>query len=142
VIAIMHRPIALTLRFDDADILACLLPRRVRHQRLAPEMLRLDLQLSVGPVVHHRGWDVREQLLARLREQQRLLGRVRRVVQPQVHRYFIVHDDGRAERQRRLLGRSDLSHHVHRQLLGRLRRRLDVHAGVPWWLVDVDRRCR
>jgi len=84
------------------------------QRRHAADVQRLDMRVSVGRDLLDLGELVRPELLARLREQQRLQRCVRRLVQPQVHRHLDVHDDGRRERERGLFGRRDVSHHVHR----------------------------
>jgi hypothetical protein len=48
-----------------------------------------------------------------------------------VHGHVDVLDDRRTELECRLLGRRDLSHRMHRQLLGELRRRVDMRPAVP-----------
>jgi len=85
---------------------------------------------------------VRSELLARLREHERLQWFVRIVVQPEVHRHVDVHDGGRSQRERRLFGRRDLSHHVRGQLLGQLWGRFDLYACLSRERRDVDRRKR
>lgn len=72
----------------------------------------LDMLVSVGAVVRYLGLDVRLELLPRLREHERMQRLVRLVVQPEVHRHVDLHDERGAERERRLLGRRDVSHHV------------------------------
>ena len=110
------------------------------QQRQPAEVQRLDVRVSVGSDLRRVELVVRRELLARLLEHERVRWLVRLVVQPEVHGVVDVHDDRRPERERRLLGRRDLSHHVRGRLLGQLLRRLDVHARVPRRRGDVDRR--
>jgi hypothetical protein len=115
----------------------------LRQLQYTTHVHRRDVQLSERDVVHDLHGHVRLELLARLLELERLLGRVRLLVQPEVHRAIGVHDDSWPERQRRLLRRRDLSHQVHADMLGRLQRRLDVRSRVSRRRhSEVDRRQR
>jgi len=98
----------------------------VWQQRDTSEVQRHDVQLSFGAILRAGRRNVRQQLLARLLELERLYGPVRRLVQPQVHRVIHLRDDGRQQRQCRLLRRRHVPYQVHRELLDRLRRRLDL----------------
>lgn len=102
----------------------------LRDQRQPTQVHGLVVHVPVGAVVHDRRRDVWQQLHAGLREHERLLGLVRLVVQPQVHRLLDVHDDGRPERERRLFRRCNVSYHVHGKLFGELFRWIDL----PAWL--------